>query len=52
MKLEVTEAEAYLYSLVLASFFVIAVYIWKPIFDPPYDETKLHKDGQSMTPAM
>jgi len=29
----------------LASFFVIAVYIWKPIFDPPYDLDKLRKDG-------
>ena len=28
------------------------MYIWKPIFDPPYDATKLRKDGQSLTPAM
>jgi hypothetical protein len=45
MKLEITEFEAYSYSLILASFFVLAVYIWKPIFDPPYDVNKLEKDG-------
>jgi hypothetical protein len=28
---------------VLASFFVIAVYIWKPIYQPPYDTKKLSK---------
>jgi hypothetical protein len=46
MKLEVTEAQAYIYSTILASFFVIAVYIWKPIYNPPYDINKLKKDGQ------
>ena len=46
MKLEITEFEAYAYSTVLASFFILAVYIWKPIYNPPYDIKKLRKDGQ------
>jgi len=46
MKLNITEVEAYTYSTILASFFVLAVYIWKPIFNPPYDIKKLRKDGQ------
>lgn len=46
MKLEITEFEAYVYSTVLASFFILAVYIWKPIYNPPYDMKKLRKDGQ------
>ena len=45
MKLEITEVEAYIYSTILASFFVLAVYIWKPIYNPPYDKDKLRKDG-------
>ena len=49
MKLEVSETEAYLYSFVLASFFVIAVYIWKPIYNPPYDLKKIRKDKLTQT---
>lgn len=48
MKLDITVLEAYTYSTILASFFVLAVYIWKPIFNPPYDNKKLRKDGQQV----
>lgn len=35
MKLVITELQAMVLSLIFASFFVIAVYIWKPIFIVP-----------------
>lgn len=42
MKLDVTETEAFVYSSVLATVFVLAVYIWKPLYDPPYDKKRKH----------
>jgi hypothetical protein len=35
MKLDVSPQGALFYCSVLATFFVLAVYIWKPIYDPP-----------------
>ena len=35
MKLNITEAEAFIYSTIFASLFVLSVYIWKPIATPP-----------------
>ena len=35
MKLNISEAEAFIYSTIFASLFVLSVYIWKPIATPP-----------------
>ena len=35
MKLNISETEAFIYSLILSSLFVLSVYIWKPIVTPP-----------------
>ena len=35
MKLNITEVEAFFYSMLFSSLFVISVYIWKPIVTPP-----------------
>ena len=46
MKLEISPEVAMISSFVLACFFVLAVYVWKPIYNPPYDfkdEVKLSK---------
>ena len=41
MKLEITEYGAVAFSTVFASFFVISVYIWKPVTKPPLELLKL-----------
>ena len=41
MRLEVSEVDAYLYCTLLASFFLISVYIWKPITKPPVEMLRL-----------
>ena len=35
MKLNISETEAFIYSLAFASLFVLSVYIWKPLVTPP-----------------
>ena len=35
MKLDITEAEAFIFSTIIASLFVISVYVWKPLVTPP-----------------
>ena len=35
MKLDITEAEAFIFSTIFASLFVVSVYIWKPLVTPP-----------------
>ena len=41
MKLKITEAEAFIYSAIVASFFVLSVYIWKPLVTPPAEVKQL-----------
>ena len=35
MKLNIGEAEAFIYATIFSSLFVISVYIWKPLVTPP-----------------
>lgn len=37
MKLDISAETAITASFVLSSFFVLSVYIWRPIYKPPYD---------------
>ena len=41
MKLDISEFGAFAFSTLFASFFVISVYIWKPITRPPLELLKL-----------
>ena len=41
MKLNITEAEAFIYAAIFSSLFVIAVYIWKPLVTPPAEIMKI-----------
>lgn len=37
MKLNISETEAFIYSCIFSSLFVLSVYIWKPMVTPPAD---------------
>lgn len=37
MKLEISQAEAFIFSTIFASLFVVSVYIWKPLVTPPVE---------------
>ena len=37
MKLSISETEAFVYSCIFSSLFVLSVYIWKPLVTPPDD---------------
>ena len=41
MKLNIIEAEAFIYATIMSSFFVVAVYIWKPLMTPPAEIVKV-----------
>ena len=37
MKLNISETEAFIYSCIFSSLFVLSVYIWKPLVTPPIE---------------
>jgi membrane protease YdiL (CAAX protease family) len=43
MKLEVSETQAYILTTLIASFFVLAVYVWKPFVTAPAKIRQLQK---------